>query len=274
MEIGLKIKNLRANKNITQEELAKVLKISTQAVSKWENGGSPDLELIPDIAKYFNVSTDYLFGIETNNYSDVEEKLVKYISSLERSKKYNEIFKLCYYMSVGGHDYDDIENMSKATGDLAKMVGKYGVYFGKLKEDSKFFAILPKPESGNYNVLLKNKEIHIELCRELGYKDFYEAIVLLHSRPKGNFTEQLFVKELGVSEDRAKELIDSLLKFRFLNKSELEIDDQKKVIYSPEHNAEILGVFAFLDLMSMRSRSYSYYCTEGDFNLFEKENKQ
>ena len=62
MEIGIKIKELRVNKKITQEELAKALQVSTQAVSKWENGGCPDLELIPDIAAYFNVSTDYLLG--------------------------------------------------------------------------------------------------------------------------------------------------------------------------------------------------------------------
>ena len=64
MNIGLQIKELRGKRKITQEELAKALNVSTQAVSKWENGGYPDLELIPSIAKYFNVSTDYLFGRE------------------------------------------------------------------------------------------------------------------------------------------------------------------------------------------------------------------
>ena len=64
MNIGTKIKELRNHNKITQEDLAKTLCISTQAVSKWENGGSPDLELIPAIAKYFKVSTDYLFDIE------------------------------------------------------------------------------------------------------------------------------------------------------------------------------------------------------------------
>ena len=36
--IGKKIKTLRKNKNMTQEQLAEVLSISSQAVSKWENG--------------------------------------------------------------------------------------------------------------------------------------------------------------------------------------------------------------------------------------------
>ena len=60
--IGVQIAKLRKEKNITQEELAKKLDVSAQAVSKWENGGSPDLELLPKIADYFGVSIDYLFS--------------------------------------------------------------------------------------------------------------------------------------------------------------------------------------------------------------------
>jgi transcriptional regulator with XRE-family HTH domain len=60
--IGMQIAKLRKEKNITQEELAKNLDVSAQAVSKWENGGAPDLELLPKIADYFGVSIDYLFG--------------------------------------------------------------------------------------------------------------------------------------------------------------------------------------------------------------------
>ena len=81
MEIGYIIKNLRKEKKLTQEELAKELNVSTQAVSKWECGGSPDLELIPRIAKFFNVTTDYLFDIKDNKFygnSGASVKLVQF----------------------------------------------------------------------------------------------------------------------------------------------------------------------------------------------------
>ena len=43
IDIGSKIKTLRLSKSMTQEQLAKALHVSAQAVSKWENGGSnPD----------------------------------------------------------------------------------------------------------------------------------------------------------------------------------------------------------------------------------------
>lgn len=60
-----KLKELRSKKNITQEQLARHLQISPQAVSKWErNEGYPDIMLLPRIALYFDVTIDDLLGIE------------------------------------------------------------------------------------------------------------------------------------------------------------------------------------------------------------------
>ena len=65
MTIGLRIKELRIEKDMGQEELAKGLQISRSALSHYEVGlrQVPNW-LIPKIAKFFNVSTDYLFGLE------------------------------------------------------------------------------------------------------------------------------------------------------------------------------------------------------------------
>ena len=51
MLIGDKIRSLRKNKNITQTQLAEVLSVSAQSVSKWENHLSvPDISVLPVIA--------------------------------------------------------------------------------------------------------------------------------------------------------------------------------------------------------------------------------
>ena len=53
----------RKARSMTQEELAAKLNVSRQAVSKWENGLScPDILMLPEIAEYFGVSVDALFG--------------------------------------------------------------------------------------------------------------------------------------------------------------------------------------------------------------------
>lgn len=67
MEIGNKIKALRQQKGITQEALAAELKVSSQAVSKWECAASmPDVMLLPEIAVYFGVTVDELFSLPEN----------------------------------------------------------------------------------------------------------------------------------------------------------------------------------------------------------------
>ena len=70
MQIAQNIKRLRQERNISQNQLARELNITPQAVSKWENGqASPDIELLPKLAKFFAVSIDELF--ETTQYERV-----------------------------------------------------------------------------------------------------------------------------------------------------------------------------------------------------------
>ena len=64
--MGSILARLRREKGWTQEQLAKELGISYQAVSKWENElSSPDLSALPLLADLFGVSIDALFGRET-----------------------------------------------------------------------------------------------------------------------------------------------------------------------------------------------------------------
>ena len=58
---------LRREKGFSQEQLADLMDVSRQAVSKWENDVScPDVTMIPRIAQLFNVSTDELLGLKAS----------------------------------------------------------------------------------------------------------------------------------------------------------------------------------------------------------------
>ena len=62
-KIGEKIRQLRSQHKMTQEQLADRLGVSYQSVSRWENGVTyPDIEFLPAIAKHFSVTLDYLLG--------------------------------------------------------------------------------------------------------------------------------------------------------------------------------------------------------------------
>lgn len=61
----LYIKELREAKGLTQKELADLLQVSFQTVSKWENGVNfPDITQIPRMADIFGVSSDIILGLE------------------------------------------------------------------------------------------------------------------------------------------------------------------------------------------------------------------
>ena len=65
MEIGKTIKDLRTKMHITQQDFAETLNVSVQTISRWENDiNYPDIFLLPKIASFFHVSTDYLLGIK------------------------------------------------------------------------------------------------------------------------------------------------------------------------------------------------------------------
>ncbi|MBQ7466982.1 MAG: helix-turn-helix transcriptional regulator [Clostridia bacterium] len=59
------LKNLRQEKNVGQIELANALGVSKGIISLWENGlREPNMQSLITLAKYFNVSIDYLVGLE------------------------------------------------------------------------------------------------------------------------------------------------------------------------------------------------------------------
>ena len=61
MDFGKQIKQMRLERNLTQEQMAEQLGVSRQAVSNWENNKNlPDLELIISMSRLFSVSLDDL----------------------------------------------------------------------------------------------------------------------------------------------------------------------------------------------------------------------
>lgn len=65
MTIGEIIKSLRNENNMTQTQLASLLFISQDTISLWElNKRLPDIKSVIAMAEIFNVSTDYILGLE------------------------------------------------------------------------------------------------------------------------------------------------------------------------------------------------------------------
>ena len=90
MDLGSKIKNIRYNHNISQEDMAKMLEVNRNYLSRVEtNKTLPTAEILIKIAQKFNISIDSLLGINLNSKEGTQA----------RAKKINKINQYCSYLS-------------------------------------------------------------------------------------------------------------------------------------------------------------------------------
>lgn len=135
--LGNNIRTLRKAKNLTQEQFSEQLGVSFQSVSRWENSITyPDIEMIPKIARFFGVSTDYLFGIpEEDKYARLAElkdelqdlpegatdraieiiQTIRLEYDMRASEKCNFFFDLCYALYQS-----DVKKTSSLIDELRK----------------------------------------------------------------------------------------------------------------------------------------------------------
>ena len=92
MSFGENLKNVRKQRGVTQEELAEILGVSRQAISKWESdSGYPETEKLLVISKTLNISIDYLLNDvtvmkekEKTEEKKLEEKLLPFAQILPK----------------------------------------------------------------------------------------------------------------------------------------------------------------------------------------------
>lgn len=93
MKIGEVIRKYRKEKQLTQEEMAGYLGVTTPAVNKWENGNSmPDISLLAPIARLLGISTDTLLSYQ-NELTDKEiSRKIELLSEKMKMDSYENAF--------------------------------------------------------------------------------------------------------------------------------------------------------------------------------------
>lgn len=90
-----RLKKLREENHITQQELANILHVTRATISGYETKGqNPDYDKLVVICSFFNVSADYLLGIDiekengtTRTYTDDELEVLNYYNKLTKDNK-------------------------------------------------------------------------------------------------------------------------------------------------------------------------------------------
>ncbi len=234
--IGKNISVLRKDKGIKQVTLAKFVGVSTQAVSKWENGGVPDTEILPKIADFFGVSIDKLFG-RNNQATNITTNIFEHIrrTKPDSEERFKAIFELCWdiersIFNFGGDEeggkIKDYELCLKPDEQqYSSIMSDYG--FTRMGIANKLQYFLMVPEIKNKEKALFDEINYIEFFSYLADADIFNSLILLFKRDsKKAFTENLFTKELNVNLDKAKKIIEILLKYQLVIKTQIEFDDE------------------------------------------------
>jgi len=101
MEIGIKLKNARTEKGLTQEHAAELLGVSRQTVSNWENNKSyPDIISVIKMSDIYSVSLDHLLKEEVSVDKNYCEFLEESTSTVKAKRKVEKIILFSTYFIV------------------------------------------------------------------------------------------------------------------------------------------------------------------------------
>ncbi|MDE6925681.1 MAG: helix-turn-helix domain-containing protein [Acetatifactor sp.] len=103
-KIGMFLKELRREKQLTQEQLAEVFGVTNRSISRWENGvNMPDFDLVIEIADYYNVSIEEILDGERKNemMDQKTEQALLNVADYENQDKMKFSRRLCGLFIVG-----------------------------------------------------------------------------------------------------------------------------------------------------------------------------
>ena len=266
--IGKKIASMRKEKGIKQEELANYVGVSTQAVSKWENGGVPDTELLPKIADFFGVSVDSLFGRNITDYSDLRSALIKKICDTPRDERFKLVFNYCWDMEralmPSGHTIEDssIEDYEKEISTDAQhyssIMQNDGFTRMGIANRSQYFLIVPDPKSTDKAYF--NGIDYPSFFKDISDNDFWNACVYLNKRDyKKAFTTALFTNKLGINDEKAGDILSKLKKYKMVCSTQIEMDDEIQTVYHFNPTPSFIALLIFAREIIDKPEIFAYY---------------
>lgn len=207
------LQKLRKAKGVKQEQLAEYLGVSIQAVSKWENGSYPDGDLLPRIAKYFEVSIDYLYGDEQEKMT-MEERVKEYLEGGNLSEK---MLELIWMMGWGGMKNVrklPVPEMPQSADCTATCILEDSwYYYMHFNEEMRYATVVEAPKEG-YEAYFAETDKLAEICRFLGEEDNIKLVLFMLSLKQDICVRSETVAEyLGISREKAEKALHMIRTF-------------------------------------------------------------
>lgn len=97
MKIGERMKEIRKSRGWNQDQVAKLLGVTRQAISHYERGiREPNYEMVEAFADHFNVTIDYLQGRDDNSIYYLSPEVAKIAQDIHENKYLKELFDLAH----------------------------------------------------------------------------------------------------------------------------------------------------------------------------------
>ncbi len=266
--IGKNILQLRKEKGIKQEELANFVGISTQAVSKWENGGVPDTQLLPKIADFFKVSIDSLFGHTINDYGNLKSVLMKTVNDTPNDEKIKCVLNFCFDMEkammpnleyVENGSIEDYEKgLEACEQQYSSMTFDNGFTRMGIANRSQYFLLVS--DAKNCDTAYFDGIDYTSFFKDFSDKAFFNTCVFLNKRDfLKAFTLNYLIKNIGITTEEAEEIVKKLQKYNMISGTQIEMDDEVVTVYKFRPTPSFIALLIFArELISSPDR-FAYY---------------
>lgn len=236
-QIGNKIRELRMSHNLTQAELGNAVGVSMQAVSKWERGGTPDIEILISIAKYFGVTMDELLGLAPDSSGQLADILFSTMLQTSEESKMKEACRYCWSIFKGLSGLPSIQDYNFSPASAAdvensrcRVTRNDGISYYLASRDARMFAIAPEPEDG-FNAMLGKPEDYVDLFRFLSDADTFQLFLFICTRPQSLFSKRLASHMTNIPENKVKRVFDAFEKRGWLVKECADMDAGTITLY-------------------------------------------
>lgn len=253
--IGKQIKKYRSAKGITQEQLGQLVGVTTQAVSKWERGGTPDAELLPDLSQVLGVSIDALFGREEQSFA---LSLAKRLCHMPNEDAYRYAFSICWAIEIGlTQDISLIDDFlstfvehSAITADktdyFCKMMQDGGIANARLSPDFHHFFMMVEPKNG-----IKEEIADLETLRNVfqifADKKLLRIIFYMYSRLNTPIATSLISKNTGIDTREVDRCMEILCKNNLATRSVVATSDGEIYSYLFHQESSVIPLLCFAD---------------------------
>lgn len=255
-EMGKKIKERRIAKGYTQEQLGKLLNVSTQAVSKWERGGMPDIELLPDIADALEISIDALFGRDEQS---VEMTIARTLRHTDLEEGYKRAFQMCWAINAGlAHEesliYDSLESIKYKDTEhkyFSQAVMDAGLLNMRLAEDFRTFFLMPEPDGGIFDKIAGIEDLH-KVFSVFADINILKIIFYMYTRLNTPVDATLISKNTDINKSQIEEYMKFLSENNLVDISYIETAQGNVAAYTFRNESAVIPFLCYADELTKK----------------------